>query len=207
MSDFRKQLAEQAKKSAEENLKNHRVRQKHRDGDTVRLWRCDNNGSSVYHFTVCAPPGWLIVYGDMGECMWSREPDMINFARKSINSLGYFSEKASRDSKIDEQRGELITEFLAEYEAEHLRSYGDEMTAEQLEVLSELRDSWDGSEDIEGWLREFYESDLCNDCESMPDVKSYTYHYLWKIEALKWFLAKLDAGDVVVDPYDWSKQK
>lgn len=207
MSDFRKQLLEQVKKSAEENLKNHRVRQRHRDGDTVRLWRCDNNGSSVYHFSVCAPPGWLIVYGDMGECMWSREPDMINFARKSINSLGYFSEKASHDSKIYEQRGELITEFLAEYETDHLRDYGDEMTAEQLEVLNELRYSWSKSEDIEGWLREFYESDLCNDCESMPDVKSFTYHYLWKIEALKWFLAKLDAGDVVVDPYDWSKQK
>lgn len=207
MSDFRKQLLEQAKKSAEQNLKNHRVRQRHRDGDTVRLWRCDNNGSSVYHFTVCAPPGWLIVYGDMGECMWSRTPDMIGFARESIGSLGYFSEKVSRDCKITEPRGELITEFLAEYEGRHALNYGEVMTTAEREVLAELRDSWNGSEDIEAFLREFYESDLCHDSDSMPDVNAFTYHYLWKVEALKWFLAKLDAGEVVVDPYDWSEQK
>jgi hypothetical protein len=57
--------------------------------------------------------------------------------------------------------------------------------------------------------RAIYESlILCTDQRrSIPELECYTYHYLWKVEALKWFLAKLDAGEVVVDPYDWSAQK
>lgn len=206
MSDFRKQLLEQAKKSAEKNLKNHRVRQRHRDGDTVRLWRCDNNGSSVCHFTVCAPPGWLIVYGDMGECMWSRTPDMIQFAKQSINSLDYFSEKVSPDCKIREPRDELAEEWLSTIRREW-KDRGRKWTKEHSAALKSIREDFDNYGLVEDFRKAVYESTLCNDCDDLPDLECYTYHYLWKIEALKWFLAKLDAGDVVVDPYDWSKQK
>jgi hypothetical protein len=206
MSDFRKQLLEQAKKSAEQNLKNHRVRQRHRDGDTVRLWRCDNNGSSVYHFTVCAPPGWLIVYGDMGECMWSRTPDMIQFARESINSLGYFSEKVSRDCKIRELRSELAEEWFSTIRDEW-KQCGRKWTKEHSAALKSIRHEFDNYGLLEDFRKAIYESILCSDSDDLPDLECYTYHYLWKIEALKWFLAKLDAGEVVVDPYDWSEQK
>jgi len=206
MSDFHKQLLEQAQKSAKENLKNHRVRQRHRDGDIVRLWRCDNDGSSVYHFSVCAPPGWLIVYGDMGECMWSRTPDMIGFARKSINDLHYFSQKISSDCRIKEVRKELIDEWFASVR-QQWKECGRKWTKNHSAALKAIRDAYDDYGDPHDFQKEIYESILCTDHDDMPKLECYTYGYLWKVEALKWFLAKLDAGEVVVDPYDWSAQK
>ena len=203
MTRFGDKLKAEAKHSVERNLANHRIRQRHRDGDVVRLWRCDNNGSSFYHFTICAPPGWLIMYGDMGECMWSRVPDMIDFARNSIKSLDYFSKKASNDCKIEEDRAELITEFLEDFEKDFEDNHGEPLTDEQREEFNELRDGFDDT-DVISFQSAFYHSSFCQDGESVPSAKCYTFHYLWKIEALKWFIAKLDAGDFIKDEYDWS---
>jgi hypothetical protein len=86
-TDYRSRLLQDAIERAPKNLAEHVVTQRHNDGDAGRLWRCAKPQSSSYAFTIYAPPGWLIFTGDMGESMWSREYDMIEFARKSINSL------------------------------------------------------------------------------------------------------------------------
>lgn len=203
---YRDQLNAMVRESIKRNLANHQIRQRHRDGDVVRLWRCDNNGSSIYHFSVLASPGWLMMYGDMGECMWSRVPDMLSFVRGSIGSLGYFSEKASKNCIIEEDRAELISEFLEDFEKDFEENRGEPMTDEQREEFRELRDGFDpNNHDVSEFQRDFWNSSFCYDSEAMPDTKCYTFHYLWKIEALKWFIKKLDAGEFVKDVYEWEK--
>lgn len=183
-----------AKASAARQLANHRVHQKHRDGDVVRLWRCDNDGSAIYHFYVLASPGWLMFYGDMGECMWSRATDMIEFARGSINSLDYFSEKASRNCIIKEECPEMIGEYLDGLEQDHEDNHGEPMSDDLKDEIEDLRRC--GT--VQQFCEQFYTSGLYHG--EMPDFRFYTYNYLWKIEALKWFVAKLDAGEVTPTP-------
>jgi hypothetical protein len=202
--DFKSRLHAQVKESIERNLANHTIQQWHRDGEPGRVWKCSNNGSSVYSFTVCAPPGWLIMYGDMGECMWSRHRDMLAFVRGSIGSLHYFSEKASRDSVIEEERQELAEEWLDEAEQEWIERHGDPMNEEELEHLADIRNAYENYGDAAHLREAIYESPLYNgDTSSIPSCRYYTYHYLWKIEALKWFIAKLDAGGFEKVIFEW----
>lgn len=190
---YRKQIAERCKN----DLADHVVTQLHDDDCKFRVWRCRRSNSWTYGFVVYAPPGWLMMTGDMGECMWSRTYDMIDFARGAIKSLEYFSEKASKDCKIKEHYGELVEEWFSEVESEYLKSHGDPMSDEKLETLGDLRDMWESSNDHQE-LRNAIYCDLCSgDCESVPSFEYYSYQYLWKVEALKWFIAKLNAGDFV----------
>lgn len=197
MSDCKKSLIQDAKKNAIENLKNHTVEQYHKDGDMCRLWRCSRDGSSVYQFWVCAPPGWLIVYGDMGECMWSRTSDMIAFAKQSIESHDYFASKASRDSVIREVREDLAQEWLNNVLKEWKDDYGRKPTAKEKDIVDALREWWEDFGDPVGLRREIYESGLYSDCEGIPTFEFYSYGYLWRCEALKWFLDKIDSGSFV----------
>lgn len=197
MSEYKKRLAQDAKKNAIQNLKNHTVEQYHNDGDQCRLWRCSNDGSSVYHFWVCAPPGWLIVYGDMGECMWSRTSDMIAFARQSIESHDYFASKASRDSTIREVNPELAREWLSNVLKEWNDDYGRKPTAKEKDIVASLREWWEDYGDPVGLRMQIYESGLFSDCEGIPSFEFYTYSYLWRCEAIKWFLGKLDSSSFV----------
>jgi hypothetical protein len=208
ITDFRENQRRRAAENALNDLKNHSIVQIHRDGDPGRIWKCSRNGSSVYAFTVCAPPGWLIVYGDMGECMWSRHRDMLAFIRGSIGSLDYFSEKASKDCKIREPYTELAEEWLAEQESgEEWEGYhGEPMSDEDKEKLQEIREAYERYNSIENLIQAAYESGLYDSTSYLPQCEYYTYHYLWKIEALKWFIAKIDAGEFTKASFAWEDQ-
>lgn len=191
---FRERFQQRVKREFAEQTTSHVVQQLHRDGDTVRLWRCTHPASCIHRFYICCPPGWLIVYGDMGECMWSRTEDMIEFARQSIHSLGYFSEKASRESRVTEFAPELVEEWAAELPAEFAES-GREWTetlADELEGIVAEADE-NGRQAFELAL---LRSDLYTDFEDVPTTDFYTYRYLWIVEGIKWFIGRLDAGEV-----------
>jgi len=207
-NDFRSKLRRRTTGNALKDLKDHTIVQLHRDGDPGRVWRCRNNGSSVYGFTVCAPPGWLIVYGDMGECMWSRTRDMLAFIRGSIRSLDYFSEKASKDCKIREPYTELAEEWLQEQESgkEWEDYHGEPMSDQHKEKLQEIREAYEQYNSIENLIQAAYESGLYDSTSYLPHCQYYTYQYLWKLEALKWFVAKIDAGEFTKASFSWEDQ-
>ena len=203
-SKFKTQLHEQVLVCIKENLKHHTIQQLHKEGDAGRIWRCTNNGSSVYGFTVLAPPGWLIMTGDMGECMWSRHRDMLPFIRGSIGSLSYFSEKVPREVKIMDEYTELATEWLEEAQSEYEERHAEPMTDEELEQLADIQSSYETYGDPSDLRRAIYESPLYNgDTSSVPSLQYYTYQYLWKIEALKWFIDRIDSGVFEVKEFTW----
>jgi hypothetical protein len=201
-SEYKTQLHAQVAECIQNNLKNHTIQQLHNDGDPGRVWKCTNNGSSVYAFTVLAPPGWLIVTGDMGECMWSRHTDMLHFIRSSIESFSYFSEKASKDCKILETHGELAGEWLAKVQDEWEANHNRTMTDEEIDHLQDIRDAYGNYGEVSDLQRAIYESPLYNG-DGIPSCQYYTYHYLWKIEALKWFVDRLDTGVFTLKQFEW----
>lgn len=205
-TDFRSKLQQSVAERIENDLRNHAIVQLHRDGDPGRIWRCTNNGSAVLAFTVCAPPGWLIFSGDMGECMWSRLYDMLTFVRSSIKDLNYFSEKASRDSKIREVHTELAEEWLDETEREWEELNGEPMTEDELEKFKEIRSKFETYNQVSDLQKAIFESGMFDNTSSIPSCEYYTYHYLWKIAALKWFIAKLDAGEFTKKNFAWEDQ-
>jgi len=198
-SKYKDKLVSRAKSDVAECLINHVVTQRHRDGDPGRIWRCARPGTVVYAFTVYATPGWLMMTGDIGECMWSRVYDMLSFIRGSIGSLEYFSEKASRDCVIREKRTELAEEWLDEQPKEWKEYHGEPMTKEQKAKLREIRDEFEEYNSIDRLQTAIYDSQMFDSTSYIPSCEFYTFQYLWKIEALKWFIAKVDSGDVVKD--------
>lgn len=205
-TDFRTRLRHQVVEDIRKHLESHTIEQWHRDGDPGRIWKCSNNGSSIYAFTICAPPGWLIMYGDMGECMWSRTRDMLPFIRGSIGSLNYFSEKASRNCTIVETRTELAEEWLNDAEQDWLDSHGEPMDEQQLAKLQAIREAFESYNEVHDLQRAIYESGMFDSCSAIPNCQYYTYQYLWKIEALKWFMRKLDAGEFTKANFVWGDQ-
>jgi hypothetical protein len=204
---FEKQQMARVVATAKENLKDHVITQLHKDGEGGRRWLCSRPQSSVYRFHVYAPPGWLMITGDMGECMWSRVYDMLAFVRQSIGSLGYFSEKVTRDIEIKEYHTELVEEWFKNFKKEWKESYGEKPSKDVLGQLADLRESWENYNDPQRLQMEIYEGIYDYDSESIPSFKTYKYHYLWKIEALKWFIAKIDAGQFDVDVQDYFQKE
>lgn len=208
IDDYRRKFAEDVREKFPRDVANHIVVQYHNDGDVGRLWKCHNPKSTACHFWISAPPGWLMIYGDMGECMWSRLHDMIPFIRGSIESTSYFHEKSSRDCRTKEHSTEMVSEWLQCVEQEWEDYHGEPMSESKREILEELEGDWDG-EDVEGFIRKIYDAGLFYDSESIPSFQHYTFHYLWQCKALDWFVKQLDAGNVLRlnGPFSWESGK
>ena len=108
--DIERRASEQFRDQAERD--GFVVEQRHRDGDTVQLWRCGKQNSTPFSFWVCNAPHCLMVYGDMGDFMWQRLPDTLSWARTAIRDLHYFSENVPNTIKIREEYSELIDEWF-----------------------------------------------------------------------------------------------
>lgn len=207
MSEFEKKYLKSAQDRFAAHIEktpDYVVKQMHRDGDTVQLWRCGKPNSSSYAFYICSAPHCLMVYGDMGEYMWQRHPDMIPFIRGSIGSLDYFSEKVPRDIQIKTDYRELVEEWFATVKQERI-DCGYDWGEKEEQALAQLRDEWNSYEEVQQFKWALFESDLYNDYEDVPRTEYYTFHYLWTIEALKWFIKQLDEGKVI--PYGEQEEK
>jgi len=199
--DFRRELREQARDHFAAHIARtpeYVVQQVHRDGDIVKCWRCGKPTSSTYMVYVCSAPNCLMVWGDMGECMWQRHYDMIPFLRGSGENLDYFASKAVSDCEVKIGYKELIEEWFTEVKQNDLDA-GYDWGEEEDKALADLKDDWRLSETIEQFMWEFHSSPLCRDMDSYPTVTYYTYHYLWRMELLNWFIKQLDEGKVL--PY------
>ena len=202
VGDFRASVIKNAKERFENHIKNtpeYVVQQEHRDGDVVQLWRCGKPHSSTYAFYICNSLNCLAVYGDMGEYIWRRHRNMIPFIRGSIHSLGYFSEKVSSDIRHEVEYRELVEEWMNEIKG-HRVEHGYDWGEKEAKELANLREDWSYHEEVERfWVDVQTYPLLCSDFEDLPKTKYYSFHYLWTIEALKWFIKQLDDGKVL--PY------
>jgi hypothetical protein len=164
------------------------------DHGLYRAWRCRRPRDWAYGFDVHTGPGWLMVTGDMGTCMWERTTDMVSWVRGSINSLSYFAEKVPREFKIKEYdpamaKAWLLWEIVGYYN-DHCGCDMRKQDWDRWQALLDLYRESDPDDQL-GFEREVYESGIA-DGSDWPNFKNYCYHFLWIREGLKWFLANLD---------------
>ena len=170
-----------------------------------RGWWCGNPGTIIYGFYVLATPGYLNLRGDLGTLELCRCQDMIAWASSAIRDPHYLAEKTPQDFAAEEYAPELVAAWVHEQDDEWAQ-----MTPEE-KAESRRWKVW--SEDVgdapwrSGSLRKLL-LDLASAGESRdevfrllhgtgydtdpPDFETFTHSYLWRYEALKWFLDHLD---------------
>lgn len=148
-----------------------------------RAWRCQRPGSWAYGFDITLIPGSLIVTGDLGDMIVSREEDMLPWCRRAVESLEYFSEKVQAISTREGVR-EFSPEVFEAWATEELleREAGDPAIAILQEAL-ELRTSV-GS----GALYDMT-ADVWQGCDP-PRWTAWSHRFLWIREAVRWFVRK-----------------
>lgn len=201
MSKFRNELRARVRSDVKRHLAEHTIeclcRNEDSDRRLYRYFRCSKGGAAVYAFSVVFYPGWVVMSGDCGEGMWSQTYDMLPFMRGVLGpeqyDLSYWSEKASSSIVKKDLYRELAVEWCNEIKAERIEN-GYEWTEEHEQDLQQVRRLVDEPERV---LSAIYDSSLMEFGDDLPDLRFYTYGYLWQVEALRWFLVKYDAGKVV----------
>ncbi len=140
---------------------------------TVASWRCQKPFRWTYGFDVIVSGATLIVTGDIGDCMWTRERNMLAWFARSWSDLHYNSGKVPQAIKTREFDSRTADQFLKERLA-------------QLNRLQELDEFEVGDE------RDYYEvmrGEL--DDDDPPRPFDYTVEYVYCVAAVKWLIDHL----------------
>ena len=179
------------------DLKDHVVTLLHDGGPNRRHFRCQKPGTWNMGFDVVTWPGYLCYTGDMGEYLFCRTEDMIAFMRGSCMSYSYAAEKCVASREGCEEFSEGAFNKALDYRLEEGETFtvylGGGKTEERSvsEAVEELRKySCESEYDA---IRAMYDSGLW-DGSDLPSCKDWTFRFLWCLHALKWLIAKLDAG-------------
>lgn len=169
-----------------------------------RHYRCQRPGYSNMAFDIVTWPGSLCYTGDMGDYLFQRTEDMIEFMRRSCMSYSYAAEKCvAHDGRLKEFREERLEEILKERLAESLADDGDgtfrvmrrgtfddESVAEAIETIRQDYSTYSLPSDA---TKAMYDSGLW-DGSDMPSCEEYTFRFLWALHAIKWFCGKVEAA-------------
>lgn len=186
-------------------LAEHTIEVKHMD-EMYRHWRCQKPGTLVMHFDIVTWPGYLCYNGDMGEYLFCRTNDMIAFMRGSAMSYSYAAEKCvAHDGRLKEFReesfNEILDDLLEEIREEEREEFvtvmrhGRKIKESIPEKVQEIRRRYNEYSIPADAEKAMYESGIWDGCD-LPSCKEYTYHFLWCLHAIAYFINKLDAESV-----------
>lgn len=156
------------------------------DQGVFRSWLCKRQGSSTYWFRITTIPGSLILTGDLGSLVVTRERDMVPWCRGSVDSTHYFAEKCDSD-KLKVFCPEVVKEWIAEQRA-YLDEHEDSMDPEDLQLQREQLDEAEENVDDTDWrhLAEIVED--CIDPGDPPRWDDWDPQFLWRRDAVRWFV-------------------
>lgn len=200
---YAKSVEEVIKARIVNDLASHTITIRHEDG-LYRHYRCSNGGSSNMYFDIVTWPGSLCFTGDMGDYLFQRTDDMIEFMRRSCMSYGYAAEKCvAYGGRLKEFCEDRFEEILAERLAESLADGGDgtfrvvrrgkaenEDVAEAIEKIRQEYSEYNSPFDA---TKAMHESGLW-DTSELPSCEEYTFHFLWCLHALKWFCERVNSS-------------
>lgn len=145
-------------------------------------------------------PGYLHIYGDMGDYTFSRIADMFEFFRTEKErraqpgetlfiNLGYWAEKlqaVDKNSKVKEFSYDILKQIIQE------RIDEAETTKAQRDAVEQLVESLDGEsmEVVHERVRDFEEFEFSDFWEH--DLTEYTYHFIWCCYAIAWGISTYD---------------
>lgn len=157
-------------------------------------WRCaskDRAHAWNMWFHVIARPGFLVVYGDIGDwILQAHDRNMVYWAMGAVRSPSYFCEKIQAGERMAFYRGdaqELVKEALNGNEDMGL-------TKEQAEKVDDAITSWDELEQ-----REWYDACIEAGDDEPALCERPSSRALWLLEAVKWFCAQIAERDRLAD--------
>lgn len=184
---------------SQKTFKDHVVTLRHRSScGKFASWRCKNPVSWAYGFDISIEPGRLMVFGDIGTCVWERTENMLEWAKESIESIDYFAEKVVN---------EIVTK---EFSAEKAKAWVNETFLEKRKEQQKFDEEWlkdnpendelinnnedeELKQDLMNAIEEgcfehvLFESGLIDGCD-FPNLKIWKPGFLWSREAVKFFL-------------------
>lgn len=167
------------------DLAAHTITSIHSDG-LHRHWRCQKPGTINLYFDVVTWPGFMCVTGDMGEWLFRRTDDMVEFMRSSCMSYGYAAEKCvAHRGELTEFCWDDMNEWLSGLEKEATEA-GDSDTLDKIEEVRQAYQCYELEHDV---YKAIYESGLSDD---PPRCQNFTYRFLWILHAIKWFCEKAE---------------
>ncbi len=194
--DYFNRLDEEVRTQIIRNLAAHVVTELHSYG-LYRHWRCQQPNTRNMGFDIVTWPGSLCYTGDMGDYLFERTADMVAFMRGSCMSYSYAAEKCvAHDGRLKEWRSEIFEEVLADRIKCQDEDADSKRKAEVMNKIDEIRREYGIYETEHDAMRAIYESGIWNCCD-LPNCTTYSRHFLWCLHAIKWFCAKIDAGEVV----------
>lgn len=165
----------------------------------VHRWRFRHPDHGHHSFQLVLFPYNLLVTGDVGQCWWQREHDMLGWAKTAVQDPDYFAGKVVTAIKTREWAEEPCRRWLA-YEYARLAEQGlfenrwpvrPDTYDREGRVVVKTRDEWHSrlQEDLvelenaldEGKSRfqnAVYESPWWEDGD-YPDFDRYCYNFLW----------------------------
>ena len=166
----------------------------------------DHEHSYTYWYGIVTWPGYLIIYGDMGEYCFSRTNDMFCFFRyyeedKLRINRSYWAEKL-QSTDVRSGHSDFCYKTYLNTVGERLMQYVDDYEEELVEdemcgiLLEEIRDHFTWVEDE----RSAYEQALTfyfQGREVLDDfwehrLKDYNYHFVWCLYAIVWAIREYD---------------
>jgi len=153
-----------------------------RDEGLYRHLRFRQPSTSNMWFDIITWPGYLAFVGDMGDWVFARDTDMLEFFRGDRINPSYWGEKIQA-GEYREYSGDVALKQINEGLEEG--GFTDEEREEALEIAT------DGGE-------EYTRIQINDSClgESLRDASfdAYTYHYIWACLALVWGIEQYDAA-------------
>lgn len=171
-----------------------------RNDEDYRHYYCKHPQSGFSSFEVMEFGSHLVITGDLGDFIFTRCEKMLDWARDSIDSVGYFSSKLVAGSYredfckevavewIEEQRNILNGELIDANEIEDLNEVGE--IDKRLSILVDLEDYLRYG-DIHSFQECVYEEWAEYDVEILDEFWNYTYSFLWCRQGLKFLLNHL----------------
>ena len=145
-------------------------------------WQCGRPGSSAYYFNVIARPGYLIIFGDIGDwILQHNDRDCVGWLRRAARDYEYLCGKIRAGEKKRFYQGD------AEAWLRERIAAGDEDAGEVAEALR--GEDFDEHRWYEAW------SDAGTSGVDIYDARNYDSGPLWMAEAVKWFAAHLPAQE------------
>ena len=187
MSETIKQHRDSIISIAKEAFKDHCLTSEQTEGP-VCMWLCHQLGTGVYHFRVIAAPGFMAVYGDVGDGMLMMyDKDPIPWLRGAIKSPDYLLKKVlKKQTKFFLSEAEGLLQDMID------TSETTEELTENTNRVNKIEDNWAKEiESEEEFARALWSAG--EDTEMVERAVDYSSDDLWTVECLKKFIELLDA--------------
>jgi len=167
--------------------------------DPVGYWKARKPSTNHLWFDIIASPGMITIRGDMGTYSWSRTTDMVAFMLGSAASIGYATEKLVSECRVSgykEFDPDLVGEWIKDSKKELVENrregvWDKDQARKAYEELGEIEESFNTYGIESDFYTAVHDSTMWAG-DDMPNLKRYSYQYLWCLKAVEWACGIID---------------